>query len=109
MKSILKRCGLRALRFLFGVNVVDQRSGEVVGRVVVVRWKGGLRLIGLDGLAVRPYFLPQMSEVYWAQDLAFATHPPPDFPHVEKQHCVDYTPDASGSGGDGGGLAAPQS
>lgn len=109
MKLFLKQWGLKGLRAVLGVKVVDQRSGEVVGRVVVLPWKGGLRLIGLEGVALRPHFLPQAREVYWAQDLGFSTYPPPDFPHVENQHCSDIAPGASGGVGDGRGVAAPQS
>lgn len=109
MKSILRRIGLAVLRRLWGVKLVDQRTGEVIGRVVVVRWKGGLRLIGLDGVAVRPHFLPQATESYWAQDLGFSTHPPPDFPYVEDRHRADFPPDASGGAGDVPGVAAPES
>ena len=109
MKSILRRIGLAVLRRLWGVKLVDQRTGEVIGRVVVVRWKGGLRLIGLDGVAVRPHFLPQATESYWAQDLSFSTHPPPDFHYVEDRHRADLPPDASGGAGDVRGVAAPES
>ena len=73
---MLRRVGLAVLRRLWGVKLVDQRTGAVIGRVVVVRWKGGLRLIGLNGVAVQPQFLPQATESYWAQDLGFSTHPP---------------------------------
>lgn len=109
MKSFLKRAGLGMLRCFFGVKLLDQRTGEVIGKVVVVRWKGTLRLIGLDGVAVRPHFLPQKKEIYWAQDLGFSTHPAPDFPHVANDHRTDLASNASRSGGDVPDVAAPES
>jgi hypothetical protein len=109
MKSIVRRIGLAVLCRLWGVKLVDQRTGEVIGRVVVVRWKGGLRLIGLNGVAVQPHFLPQATESYWAQDLGFSTHPPPDFPYVENRHRADLPPVASRGAGDVQGVATPES
>jgi hypothetical protein len=95
MKLFLMKTGLAVLRFFCGVTLVDQRTGKVIGRVVVIRWKGGLRLIGLEGAAVRPHFLLQQSERYWAQDLGFSSHPAPDFPHVENRHPADLPSDTS--------------
>ena len=109
MKAILRRMGLAVLRRLWGMKLVDQRTGEVIARVVVVRWKGGLKVIGLDGVAVRPHFLPQTTESYWAQDLGFSTHPPPDFPYVEDGHRADLPPDTSRGGGDVRNVATPES
>ena len=109
MKSFLRKSGLAVLRFFCGFTVVDQRTGRPVGKVVVIRWKGGLRLIGLDGAAVRPHFLPQQAERYWAQDLGFSSHPEPDFPHVENRHCAHF-PSISGRGvGDVPDMAGPES
>jgi hypothetical protein len=109
MKSMVRRIGLAVLCRLWGVKLVDQRTGAVIGRVVVVRWKGGLRLIGLNGVAVQPHFLPQATESYWAQDLGFSTHPPPDFPYVENRHRADLPPVASRGAGDVQGVATPES
>ena len=106
---MVRRIGLAVLCRLWGVKLVDQRTGEVIGRVVVVRWKGGLRLIGLNGVAVQPHFLPQATESYWAQDLGFSTHPPPDFPYVENCHRADLPPVASRGAGDVQGVATPES
>ena len=48
MKSF-RKAGLAGLRLFLGLNLIHQRTGKVVGRVVVVRWKEGLRVIGLEG------------------------------------------------------------
>ncbi|MDB6072327.1 MAG: hypothetical protein JWL81_3498 [Verrucomicrobiales bacterium] len=104
MKNFLKRMGMGLLKALLGVRLVDQRTGAELGRVVVIRWRGRLRFIGLEGKAVRPHFLPQESETYWAQDLGFSTHPDPDFPHVDPAHRPRHASDSAGGGGDGGGM-----
>ena len=63
-----------------GSPVVDQRTGRVLGRAMIVAFGGKVHLIGLEA-AVRPVFLPQPRLTYWRQELGFTTHPPPDFPH----------------------------
>ena len=102
MKNFLKSLGMRLLKAVLGMRLVDQRTGEDLGRVVVIRWRGRLRIIGLEGKAVRPHFLSQESETYWAQDLGFSTHPDPDFPHVDPAHRAHHPSESPGSGGDGG-------
>lgn len=109
MKPLVKKVGLAVLRLFFGVTLIDQRTGKVIGKVVVVRWKGGLRLIGLDDVAVRPHFLLQQSERYWAQDLGFSTYPSPDFSHVENSHRADLASDASRGDSHVSNVAGPES
>ena len=94
---------LAALRNVFGVPLVDQTTGAVIGRVLVIGWKGKLRLIGLNGIAVRPVFQPQARETYWAQDLGFSTHEVPDFERVASEGC-DSSAVASESGGGAGDV-----
>jgi len=108
MKTLFKRLGLAVLRGVFGVKLVDQRTGGIIGKIVVLRWKGKLRILGLDGVAVRPHFLPQATEVYWAQDLGFSTHPPPDYPHVADNYRLDLASIAKRGGSDVPDLAAPE-
>ena len=109
MKTFCKRLGLRILQAMFGIKMVDQRTGEIIAKVVVLRWRGKLRFLGLNGVAVRPHFLPQEKEVYWAQDLGFSTHPPPDFPNVTHHHRIDLAPVAAGSGQNVPDVAATKS
>lgn len=67
----------------FGVRLKDQRTGEPLGRVLVVPFRGKLWIIGLS-VSVKPEFLPQIRTTYWKQDLGFSTHPEPDFPSVSR-------------------------
>ena len=109
MKKPVKDWGIRLLRALFGVRLRDQRTGLDLGKVLVIPWKGGLRFIGLEGAAVRPSFLPQESEQYWAQDLGFSSHPPPDFPHVANHDRSFIPPNGSGSGENASDVGASES
>jgi hypothetical protein len=65
----------------FGTKVIDQRTGEPVGRALIIPWRGKLHVIGLDA-AVHPMFQPQTRLTYWKQEIVFTTHPLPDFPNV---------------------------
>ena len=63
-----------------GSRVVDARTGQVLGRALLVPFRGRIHVIGLDANVV-PEFAPQERLTYWKQELRFTTHPPPDFSH----------------------------
>ena len=92
MKKIL-RLLLKALTAVFGVRIIDQRTGLVLGKALFIRWRGKLRVIGLGDKRVIPAFESQQRLTYWNQALTFSTHPEPDFPNERK---ADDPPDASG-------------
>ncbi len=79
LKLTLRALVVHAARLL-GSAVVDQRTGRVLGRAMIASFRGRVYLIGLDA-AVHPVFLPQERLTYWKQEMGFATHPSPDFPH----------------------------
>ena len=79
LKLALRSVVLRVARLL-GSPVVDVRTGQVLGRALLVPFRGRVHVIGLDA-AVMPVFVPQERLTYWKQDLGFTIHPPPDFPH----------------------------
>jgi len=91
MKIIL-RLLLKAVTAVLGRRVIDQRTGQVVGKAIFIFWRGKLRVIGLEEKRVIPAFEHQQRLTYWNQALTFSTHPEPDFPHERK---ADDTPDAS--------------
>ena len=70
---------LRVARAL-GTEIVDARTGERLGRAFLFCWAGRVWIVGLQR-PVCPVFLPQQRLTYWRQELGFATHPEPDFPH----------------------------
>ena len=78
------RFALRALVLslarLLGSRLVDARTGRVLGRALLVPFRGKIHVIGLE-TAVVPIFIPQDRLTYWKQELGFTAHPPPDFPH----------------------------
>ena len=79
LKLALRAIVLWAARLL-GSTVVDVRTGKVLGRALLVPFRGRVHVIGLDA-AVIPVFAPQDRLTYWKQELGFTVHPPPDFPH----------------------------
>lgn len=79
LKLKVRAVGLYLARRL-GTTVRDVRTGQVLGRALFVPFRGKLHVIGLEANVV-PVFEPQGRLTYWKQELAFTTHPPPDFPH----------------------------
>lgn len=67
-----------------GTTLIDCQSGRPLGRALILPWRGKIHIIGL-ATAVRPVFLSQHRLTYWKQELAFTTHPPPDYPHVSQE------------------------
>ena len=79
IKLALRAFVVKAARRL-GSPVRDVRTGKVVGRAMVIAFRGKVYVIGLE-TAVVPVFLPQERLTYWKQELGFTAHPPPDFSH----------------------------
>ena len=79
VKLALRAVALSVARFV-GSDLVDARTGHVLGRALLVSFGGKVHVIGLE-TSVVPVFLPQSRLTYWKQELGFTKHPPPDFPH----------------------------
>lgn len=81
----LMRKLLRALVLLvahnFGTKIFDQRTGQQLGRALIIPWRGKIHIVGLNE-AVVPTFLAQKRLTYWKQKLGFTTHASPDFPNI---------------------------
>ena len=77
----------------FGARLADSRTGEPIGRVLIVPWKGKLAIIGLTK-AVRPEFVPQTRVTYAKQDLAFHVVPEPNYPNVRSTDHTSHPPSA---------------
>ena len=69
-----------ALAGFFGSDLRDCRTGEKIGRALLIPWRGKVHVVGLQE-AVRVVFLPQERLTFWKQEIGFTAHPPPDFPH----------------------------
>ena len=75
----LRSIVLLVSRFI-GSEIVDFQTGKVLGRALLIPFRGKVHVIGLHA-SVIPVFIPQQRLTYWKQELGFTTHPPPDFPH----------------------------
>ena len=92
MKKLL-RLILKAATAVIGARVIDQRTGQTVGKALFIPWRGKVRVIGLENQRVIAAFESQQRLTYWNQALTFSTHPEPDFPHERK---ADDPPDTPG-------------
>ena len=79
MRKMIRNFGLW-LAHTLGTRIVDFETGEPLGRVFMIPWRGKIHVIGLVA-TVRPIFLPQKRLTYWKQEIGLATHPTPDFPN----------------------------
>ncbi len=81
----------------FGMRLKDERTGEELGRYLVIPWRGRLHFIGQDQAhekAFVPTFVTQARVTYWKQTLAFRRQPAPDFPHERDRHRPAEPPNA---------------
>ena len=74
--------GIWLITGIAGIPLIDQRTGARIGRVAVLPWRGRLWVIGDEVAFVKMVFMPQIRETYWAREMGFASHPPPDFPNI---------------------------
>lgn len=68
-----------ALLQALGSPIRDERTGEVLGRGLVLVWRGRVHLFGLNG-GVLPLPIPQPRITYWHQSIGFTRPTVPDFP-----------------------------
>lgn len=73
---------LRWIVAVFGRRVRDERTGQMLGKALVLSSGGRAWLVGLHHPYVRPVFLPENRVKYGRQRIGFATHPPVDFPRL---------------------------
>ena len=69
---------LRGARLL-GSRVVDARTGRVLGRALLVPFRGRVHVIGLDAVVVPEFTSRRSGLTYWKQELRFTTHPAAGF------------------------------
>jgi len=79
MKKTLRNIGVILMRAL-GSDLVDAETGRVIGRALLLPWRGRIVVLGLSPeQPVRPVFVTQERLTYWKQEIGFTAHPPPDF------------------------------
>lgn len=77
MKQLVRDVGVSLVR-RFGMKIRDHQTGRLLGRALVLPWRGRIHIIGFDA-AARPEFIPQQRLTYWKQELGFSAHPAVDF------------------------------
>ena len=82
-RDLIRRLGLAIARTI-GARVVDQATGQTLGRALIIPWRGKIHVIGLE-TPVRLVWSPQNRLTYWKQEIRFAQHAAPDFPKVRKE------------------------
>lgn len=59
---------------LLGSEVCDARSGEVLGKALLLPWKGKVLVLGAESRLWIPIPLPQKELNYWKQEIGFTLH-----------------------------------
>jgi hypothetical protein len=77
-RRFVRAVGLFVARRL-GSKIVDARTQQTVGRALVIPWRGKIHVIGLER-ALKVEWVPQKRLTYWKQEIAFESHPAPDWP-----------------------------
>jgi hypothetical protein len=82
MRHLLRSVLLKIVQ-TFGARVVDSQTGELLGRALIIPWRGKIHVIGLHSV-VKPSFQAQKRLTYWKQEIVFTAAPKPDFPNKRK-------------------------
>lgn len=73
MRGVLKRCGSWLVR-IFGSRIEDYRTGESLGRALILVWRGRIHVIGYTG--EKPLLIDFLAEDevrYWRSRIGFTT------------------------------------
>jgi len=65
---------------VLGSDIRDVQTGQVIGRALLVPWRGRILMLGC-GMVLVPKFFPQPRLTFWKRELGFTRHPAPDYPH----------------------------
>jgi len=80
---------------IIGTTIRDGRTGEVLGKAIIIPWAGRLRVIAYTGdRYFYPRFRTQERATYWKQEIEFCTHPDPDEPHARDAQSPPDAPEA---------------
>jgi hypothetical protein len=67
---------------VFGRNVVDFETGEILGRALVFFWRGRLLLLGYQGPPLQVEFVAEVPFEYSRRVVGFRKAIVPDFPRT---------------------------
>jgi hypothetical protein len=90
--KLIREAGLWLARRL-GTDVRDSETGQSLGRVLFIPWRGKIHVIGLEAeTPLKVHFYTQKRITYWRQEIGFTAAPPPDFPHEPRRQAEDPHP-----------------
>ena len=71
---------------LLSSDIRDVDTGEVLGRALLIPWRGRILMIGsgIAGYALVPKFYSQKRLTFWKCELGFTRHPAPDYPRESR-------------------------
>jgi hypothetical protein len=78
MKSFLRGLGMCVVRVV-GSDLRDAVDGSLLGRALILPWRGKIHLLGYEGVPLRMVCLPQEKIRYWRITLGFTKAEVPDF------------------------------
>lgn len=74
---------IRAAAALVGSRLLDEKTGQVLGRAFIIPWRGRLMVIGYTGLLpLRPVVCRDSRLSYWKLTLGFTAPSQPDFDRI---------------------------
>ena len=89
LRKFIRSLGLFLLRSI-GSTIVDEATGEKLGKALLIPWRGRIRMIGLQ-VDVKPVFRLEKRLTFWKHDIGFTRQPSPDFPR-ETRSQSDHHP-----------------
>lgn len=81
LKAKARKIFVQICLFL-GRDIYDVKSGEKLGRALILSWRGKIVIIGNTHSSIVPIFLPQKRLTYWRQEIGFTCHKIPDYPNI---------------------------
>lgn len=84
MKSYIRQWGLVVIRLL-GSNIVDVVDGEILGKAILIPWRGRVHLMGYEGIPLRMVCIPQEKVRYWRITVGFTKAEVPDYGRLPRK------------------------
>ncbi len=85
MRALLRKLGNLYIGLL-GSRIRDEETGELLGRALIIVWRGRVHVVGFDGgVALKPVFCSQDKIRYWRQSVGFTRATAPDFPRLSPE------------------------
>jgi len=93
MVNVFRQCAIRVVSLVarvIGSRIRDEESGEVLGKAIILPWRGKIYVIGYSGIKPLTMAFQTRARVsYWKQEVGFGSHNEPDFPRMTKPSSID--------------------